>query len=264
MRTVFLQLCMLLMALTTLTAAAGTKDYILGAGDVVKITVFDSPDLTTEARIADGGKIRFPLVGEVVIGGLSANAAEAHIAELLKSNNAVLKPNVNLNVIQYHSQQVSVIGQVNRPGRYPIDGPSKVSDMLAAAGGIGQLGADMLTLTRSENGTPKRIEINQLAAFERGDMKLDIPVEGGDVIFVPRAAMFYIHGEVQRPGQFRIEPNMTVAQALSVGGGVTQRGTTRGIKLTRRNENAELESRKVKMDELLRPDDVLYVNESLF
>ena len=89
-------------------------------------------------------------------------------------------------------------------------------------------------------------------------------VKAGDIVIVPRADMFYIYGEVKSPGRNRLEANMTVMQALSVAGGLTERGTERGIRVKRRNSEGEIKEIKVELTDLLQPDDVVYVKESLF
>jgi polysaccharide biosynthesis/export protein len=243
--------------------AAG-KDYVLGPGDVVKITLFEHADMTTEARLSESGKIRFPLIGEVALGGLSVSQAEEQIAEQLKSGRFVLKPQVNLLVTQFRGQQVSVLGHVNRPGRFPIEGPTRLSDVVAIAGGIGPLGGDIITLTRTQGGKVQRKEINQVEAFQSGESALDMPIQNGDVVFVGRAPQAYVHGEVQRPGSFRVEAEMTVMQALSLGGGVTAKGSESDIKLTRRDAKGALVTTTVKPADRVRPDDVIYVNQAQF
>jgi polysaccharide biosynthesis/export protein len=253
-----------LLAVARVVGAQETPDYVLGPGDVLRITVFEHQDMTTEARVSESGKIRFPLVGEVVLGGLTVNAAEARLAESLRSGGFLLKPQVNLLVTQFRSKQVSVLGQVNRPGRYPIDSALKLSDALALAGGVAVTGADFVTLTRGSGGTSKRMEISQDAAFHSGDLSLDVPVESGDVIFVSRAPQFYIHGEVQRPGTFRLEPGMTVNQALAAGGGVTPRGSERYVKITRKDRGGKSNVINAKLADPVQEDDTIFVNSAMF
>lgn len=247
------------------TAFAAKPDYSLGAGDSVRITVYDHPDLTTEARVSDGGRITFPLIGQLSLDGLTTGQAEARIAELLKSGGYVLKPQVNVLISSYRSQQISVLGQVNRPGRYPIEGASKLSDFLALAGGITPNGADNLILVRIRDGKTTRTEINQLNLFQFASGEKDRVLENDDVLFVPRAPQFYIYGEVQRPGQFRLEDRMTVMQGLSVGGGLTARGTERGIRISRRDpQSGKLKTEPASLSDMLQPDDVIYISESWF
>lgn len=265
MKRLFAHLVLLLLALAL--AAPGMaqerKNYLLGGGDIVRISVFQNPDMTTEVRVAENGAISFPLIGQVAVGGLTARHAESLIAELLRSGGFVVDPQVSLLVVQMRSQQVSVLGQVNRPGKHPIEQASRLSDMLAIAGGVGQGGGDEITLLRLRNGVMTRQDIDLVALF-RGDATLDVDVEGGDVLYVPRAPLFYIYGEVQRPGVFRLEKKMTVMQALSVGGGLTLRGTERGVKINRRGADGVVKTQDVTLNELVQPDDVINVRESLF
>lgn len=259
--------CLLaLLLLATSSTRAQVKDFPLGPGDVVRVSVFQSPDLTTETRISESGVITFPLLGEVRIAGLSTSAAEQRIAQRLKEGGFILQPQVNLTVVQFRSIQVSVLGLVNRPGRFPVEGaPYKVTDVLALAGGISQLGADVVTLITWRTGREQRIEIDIPAILSGGDLTKDLQVANGDIIHVPRAPMFYIYGEVQRPGQYRIEKNMTLLQALATGGGLTPRGTERGIKVQRRlAPGGQVEELKPSMSEAVMADDVVYVRESLF
>ena len=263
-RLVLIGLVILLFSIGGNAQSADSRDYVLGAGDVVRITVFEHPDMATEARISESGKVRFPLIGEVSLGGLSVSGAEMRIAEQLRTGGYVKRPEVSIIVTQFKGQQVSVLGQVNRPGRYPIDGPTKLSDLLAIAGGVALGGADQIILTRKVNGKLSRTEVNQVAAFQSGELSLDVPIESGDVIFVGRAPQFYIHGEVQRPGSFRLESNMSVAQALAIGGGVTARGSEREIRLTRRDLSGKPATTSAKINDLVLPDDVLVVGSAQF
>ena len=176
----------------------------------------------------------------------------------------VKSPQVNLIVTLLQSQQVSVLGQVSRPGRYPVDGRRSVLDMLALAGGIGPDGGDVVTLIRKRDGKVVKNNIDIVELFRRGDMVEDFDLAGGDVLFVERAPRFYIYGEVQRPGPVRLERQMTVLQALSAGGGLTPRGTERGIRVKRRDASGKIEVLESKQDDLVQVDDVIYVKESIF
>lgn len=265
MKRLFAQVLLLLLpiAFAMPVAAAERKNYLLGEGDIVRIAVFQNPDMNVETRVAENGTISFPLIGEVVVGGLTARLAEARIAERLRTDGFVRDPQVSLLVTQMRSQQVSVLGQVNRPGKHPIEQSSRLSDILSIAGGTAPTGADEVTLLRTRNGTTTRQDID-LAALFRGDSSLNVEIEGGDVLYVARAPVFYIYGEVQRPGAFRLEKNMTVMQALSVGGGLTLRGTARDITINRRGSDGQVHALEAPLADTLQADDVVYVRESLF
>lgn len=329
-------------------AADAKRDYVLGAGDMVRISVYGSPDLTTETRITTAGSLTFPLLGEVAVGGITAGEAEKKIATLLEQGGFLKQPQINLVVLQFQSQMVSILGDVLKPGRYSLDRASSLTDVLALAGGANSNGSEIVTVTSVRDGksekreydlrewfdrgqlshnptihgddivyvnarevsvlgqvnrpgkysvmsgvrnvgdflsmaggvapngadtiivslqrdgktTKQEIDIDQL--FRNGDTASNIELRGGDMIYVPRAPQFYIYGEVQRPGTFRLERGMTVAQALSVGGGLTVRGTERGIRIKRRDTSGAVQTIHPQSADPLQADDVIQIQESLF
>jgi polysaccharide export outer membrane protein len=246
-------------------AADGAGDYLIGSGDVIRISVFQNPELAMETRVGDSGTITFPLIGPLAIGGLTVHAAEQRIASLLRDGGYVVQPQVNILLVQVRGSQVAVLGLVGRPGRYPLETTNtKLSDMLATAGGIVPAGADTLVLTGMRDGKPMRKEIDIPTMFQRGDFSQDILLRGGDIIYVDRAPLFYIYGEVQRPGSYRIERGMTVRHALAQAGGVSLRGTERGLRLYRRDTEGRTVLTEPDHDAAVRPDDVLHIRESLF
>lgn len=247
------------MFFTTLAQAA---DNPLGTGDMLRITIYGNADLTTETRVTSAGSISLPLIGDVQVGGISVSLAEKNIANLLDKGGFIKKPQVNIVVLQVSSQQISVLGEVLKPGRYPIDRPSTLIELLAMAGGANQNGADLVTVISQKNGNTIRQEYNWRDLL-RSEGK-DVALAAGDTLYIPRAQMFYIYGEVQRPGSFRLERDMTVAQALATGGGLTARGTEHGLRIKRRNEQGELDIISVKPSTLLKADDVLQIRESWF
>ncbi|WP_235189775.1 SLBB domain-containing protein [Methylotenera sp. L2L1] len=327
-----------------LVASAEEANYLLGPGDVLKIAVYNNPDLTLETRISEAGKVSFPLIGEVELAGITSSGAEKKIADLLESGGFVKQPQINILVVQFQSKMVSVLGSVYKPGRYPLDratnlvdllalvggatqdgsdivtivgksgkaeydlhnivfkgdgvqnvqlkggeivyvhardvsvmgqvnrpgkyavvgGVRTVADFLSVAGGANPSGSDTATVTTVRDGKINRFEVDIDSLFRTGDNDLNVPLMSGDSIYVPRAPMVYIYGEVQRPGSFRLERNMTVIQALAQGGGPTARGSQRNIKLHRRNVDGVIEKLSPAMTDALKQDDVLYVQESLF
>jgi len=255
---------MIAATLSLAAGLAGAADILLGPGDVVKASVYGSPDLAVETRVSESGTLTFPLLGEVQVGGLSTQQAEKKIGGLLEKGGYLKKAQVNLLITTLASQQVSVLGQVNRPGRYPVDGKRKVLDLLALAGGIGNEGGDMVTLVRNRDGQTTRETIDVVDMVRKGELNRDYEVNGGDIIFVERAPRAYITGEVQRPGPFRIERAMTVQQAISAGGGLSLRGTQRGLQVTRKDATGAVKTIDVKASDVLQPDDVVIVKESWF
>ncbi|MDT3706555.1 MAG: polysaccharide export protein EpsE [Thiobacillus sp.] len=252
------------LSLTAFSLPAAAMDYRLGSGDIVHVTVYDHPELLLDTRVDEQGKIDFPLIGAVMVAGQSASSAQRLIAEALERGGFIKKPQVNLIVKEYRSKQVSVLGQVNKPGKYPLDTTSTVSDLLAQAGGVTLEGADELTLIRNQDGKLQRTKIDTKSLFQDGQVDLNYQVIGGDVIFVPRASVFYIYGEVRKPGAFRLEKNMNVMKALSLGGGITPRGTQRGIQIRRKGADGKPVIVNAALIDPVREDDVVYVKESLF
>lgn len=237
----------------------------LGPGDGIRITVFQNPDLTTETRVSEGGTVTFPLVGEVAVGGRTPMEAGARITEQLKKGNFIKNPQVTVSLLQLRSRQVSVLGQVARPGRYPLDDTtSKLTDVLALAGGITPAGDESVTVMLTRNGTQERLQVDVARMYRSGDLSSNVEVQNGDTIYVQRAPVFYIYGEVQRAGAYRLEPNMSVMHALSLGGGLTQRGTERGLMVHRRLPDGTVQRLDARLTDTLQADDVIYVKESLF
>lgn len=243
---------------------AQASDAVLGPGDVLKISVYGNPDLTTEARVSDAGAITFPLLGPVAIGGMTAAEAEKKVAGQLVSGGFLKKAEVTILITQIQNQQISILGQVLRPGRYPIEGKRSIFDMLALAGGIAPDGGDTISLIRKRNGATTKEIIDVVGLVRSGELDTGVELGANDVIYVERAPRFYIYGEVQRPGPFRLERAMTVLQALSTGGGLTPRGTERGMVIKRRDANGKQQVIDAKQDDLVQADDVVYVKESLF
>jgi polysaccharide export outer membrane protein len=201
----------------------------------------------------------------VYLGGLTIAAAEKKIAGLLKDGGFLQQPQVNITLSQIRGNQVSVLGQVNRPGRYPLEtSKTRVSDILAIAGGATATGSDSIILTGVRNGQPFRKEIDIASMYLEDRRVEDVQVEGGDAIYVYRAPMYYIYGEVQRPGSYRVERNMTLMQAIAQGGGPTLRGTQKNIKIFRRSKDGKLEDLSLVPGSPILADDVLFVPESLF
>jgi polysaccharide export outer membrane protein len=140
----------------------------------------------------------------------------------------------------------------------------RVTDLLALAGGTAQGGADMLILTGTRNGQAIRLEIDLPTVFAANGRNQDVVIQNGDVLWVDRQPIVYIYGEVQRPGPMRLEREMTVMQALATGGGLTQRGTEKGIRVHRKGADGKVEIVTPQMNDRLREGDVVFVRESLF
>ena len=252
--------------------AVELSEYRLGAGDIIRVSVFQNPDFLNERRVSEAGVITLPLIGVVQIGGLSIPEAEKQVEDRLKQGGYLVRPQVSITPLQIKSHQVSVIGLVNKPGRYPLEVlNTRLSEAIAMAGGViqnvpvtGLNGSERVLITGMRKGNPFRSEVDLGEMFKNGSQDEDVVVENGDVIYVSRAPQYYIHGEVQRPGVYRLERNMTVRQALAQAGGITPRGSMNGPRIHRRDAKGKIEVLYPALDDVVRDDDTLFLRESYF
>ena len=242
----------LLLSALALPGLAQTPDK-LGPGDTVHVTVFQQPDLTTDARINETGSIAMPLVGVVKISGLSTSDAAKTIADALKEGQYLKTPQVAVALTTVRSRQVSMLGLILHPGRYPLEeSHSRLPDLIAAAGGIAAGGSEEVVVIRDG----KQQKVNALAK--------EFELKGGDTIYVDRAPVFYIYGEVMHSGAYPVKAGMTVMQAISIGGGITPRGSENRVKLRRVSPDGKTREYDATLIDQVKADDVIFVKESLF
>jgi polysaccharide export outer membrane protein len=241
-----------------------TPEYRLAAGDAIKVQVYQNPDLTLEARVSESGTIGYPFVGSVTVGGMSIGQAERVIAAALEQAKILKQPQVNIVLLQVRGNQVSVLGQVQRPGRFPLETTTmRVSDMLALAGGVNPQGDDTVVVSGIRNGQPFRKTVDIPSLFRADHSGDDVLLQPGDTLYVNKAPTFYIYGQAQRPGTYKIERGMTMQQALAEGGGPTSRGSER-LRLNRTRPDGTVVQVEPRLTDPVEPGDVLYVKESLF
>jgi polysaccharide export outer membrane protein len=246
-------------------ATAASPDYRLGPGDSIKVQVYQNPDLSVETRVSESGSVNYPLIGAVKLGGLSISDAEKRIEHALRTANILKQPQVNIVLQTVRGNQVSVLGQVQKPGRFPLETTNvRVSDMLAAAGGITPNGDDVLVVSGTRGGKPFRKTVDIPGLFQNTRGENDIVLAPGDTIYVEKAPLFYIYGEAQKPGPYKIERGMTVLQALAQGGGPTARGSANRLRLNRTGPDGKVVTIEPRMTDPVQPGDVLFVRESLF
>lgn len=249
----------------TLSALAqAASDYALGDGDLIKMTVYGHADLTTVSRIGEGGETILPLIGEVKLGGMKLVEAERRVAKLMEERGLINRPQVSIVVEEYRSQLVSVLGMVNKPGQYAIEGRTTLVDMVARAGGVGSEAGYTVNLIRTERGVTKMERLDLTRLLVEGDATVNAILMNGDVIYVPRMDVFYIYGEVQNPGAYRLEPDMAVMQGIALSGGLTARGSERGLSIRRKHAEGGFENADAEPTTRLMPNDVVYVKSSLF
>ena len=246
-------------------AQSDAAEYPLSAGDTIRIQVFQNPDLTIETRVAENGTITYPLIGALTVGGMATAAAEHKLADALQAGGFIQNPQVNITLLVVRGNQVSVLGQVGHPGRFPLDtANTRLSGMLANAGGTLGSGDDVVIVTGVRDGKPFRRQIDIPSIYLEDHAEDDILLQGGDTLYVHRAPMFFIYGEAQRPGSYRVEREMTVRQALATGGGPTPRGSDQRLRIQRKSKQGVIEEITPQLNDPVLSNDVIYVRENLF
>jgi polysaccharide biosynthesis/export protein len=246
--------------------AAQPPLLLIGPGDQVKIDVFGNPDLTTTINVADDGSIRMPLAGVVTVSGQSPPEAARRIEEALKSGQFLINPQVTLTVVQSLSYRVSVLGEVAKPGRYPIESHATVLDMIALAGGITEKGSDRIYILRTDSsGVRQRIpvEMGGIVASQGASSASIETLQAGDTLVVPKGT-FLITGQVALPGEYRIEGDMILFEAIARAGGVTPLGSSSRVEVRRRGPNDQIVEVKSKKNLRIEPGDMIRVKERIF
>jgi len=245
--------------------AKADDSYHLGEGDVVRLTVFQRPDLSTQARLGANGRIYVPGGGRLDIGGMTIPEAESKIAQLLAHAGGVPNPQVDLQVGTFASQKVSVFGYVKANGSYALDRPMHVSEILALAGGILPEGSEHVILVREgSDGPDTRTVIDMRDILDGSDTSADALVKAGDIINVPRAPRVYVYGAVNHPGPYVLEDGMTALQVISLAGGLSPTGSDSRLEVVRNGKDKKAQSLKVSLQDKLQAEDTLIVHESIF
>lgn len=233
---------MLLLAAQALAQAPEHPNYVIGPDDLLTVTVFNEAQLSGRFRVENDGQFSYPFLGRVMAGGKTA----ADVASQLRSRLAegyLRNPQVTVEVDQFRSQSVFVQGEVRNPGKYVLSGAVTLLEALAQAGSTtSSAGSEVLILHPKAGaaGTPSdpsqadaEVQRVNLRDIESGRLSRNVTIRDGDTIIVQKAERFFVLGMVRNPGSYVLEPNMTVLQAVSVAGGVTERGSSRRLRVTR-------------------------------
>ena len=234
----------------------------LGPGDLVEMTVYNIPELTTKTRVSSSGDLYCPLIGYMHVSGLTAEEAQSAIEKRL--SDFVKNPHVSLFVSEYASEGASVLGEVVHPGVYPVLGQQHLFDLLSAAGGLSDKAGRSLTVThRSAPNQPETIELPRNLA---DNSETNVPVFPGDTIIVRKTDIVYVVGDVLRPsGVLMDSGGLTVLQALALAGGTGRTAKLNGAKLLRKSHDGTTEV-QVDLKKMLQakiPDLPLQANDIL-
>ena len=268
-------LILLIMAALQVTpAAAGdSRLYIVGPNDVLAVSVFNQPQLSGKFAIEADGTLAFPLLGRVAAGGLSVRAVEDKLKQGLSAG-FLADPQVSVTVDQYRSQQIFVMGEVRQPGSLQFTGSMTLIEALARAGSTTERAGMEAVIVRApaagaagSSGTSDApsgdtIRVN-LQNLQNGVLTQNVALRAGDTVSVPRADTVFVTGQVKTPGEYVIRRLTTVRQALALAGGVTDRGSTRRIKIMRIVEGKEVEM-SVDLRATVQPGDTIVVYDRFF
>lgn len=227
-------------------------DYILGAGDLITITVFESAELNTETRISSRGDVSMPLLGRVHIEGLPASEAEKKIEDALVRD-YMHTAHVSLFVKERMNQHITLVGAVQQPGTFETQSRKRLLEVLAFAGGLSATAGDTAYVTRKDkNGPDNRVYLVDLdALLTQGRMDMNMLIQGGDVIFVPQGDMIQVDGAVRRPGSFKIDGAMTIDSAIASAGGLAVYADEEDIKLIRKSKDGKREIVQLSMENII-------------
>lgn len=195
-------------------------DYLLGPGDLVEIRVLETEDLNATVRVSSRGFISLPLLDEVMVKGLSAYEAEELIERLYKKK-YIKNPHVSLFLKEQVSQRITLVGQVKKPGTYDHLAKQRLLGVLALAGGLTDKANTIIRVQRTGSSPDtKNVYIIDMDKLVReGNVELNIPILGGDVIFIPEAGTFFVDGAVRKPGSYPLKSKMILQEAILAAGG---------------------------------------------
>jgi polysaccharide export outer membrane protein len=253
-----------------LTASA----YTLGPEDVLRITVYDHPDLSQEVTVTPDGSFPYPLLGHFQAAGLTAQELEQQLARRL-ADGYLVKPQLTVAITQYRNRHVYVLGAVRNPGVYPLPHSATLLELISRAGGIvpeagwhvmlirpaeGMNGNKDTAPAGQENTVALHIDLEKLLA---GQLTRPVSIASGDTVYVPPGGYFFVSGQVARPGRYRLERGMTVEKAVVIAGGFTRFASQNRLRV-KRVVAGQQEEFQAQPDDYLEVEDVLIVPASIF
>lgn len=256
----------LLLGLGIIVPQSVAQDYMVGTSDILAVTVYDNDDLNTVARVSSEGTIIMPLIGRVPVSGMKVSEVVRQITAMY-ADGYLIEPQVTVFVQEYRSSKATVLGEVNEPGLHELQGHISFLEVISKAGGFTNQAGSVATVKRQRMGQgedPAVITIDLKKLVELGDLSLDIPISNGDRIYVKKAPVFYVSGEVQKPDAYKLDRGTTIIKAITLAGGFTDKAAPTKVKIVRKVNDREEVSERVKMDALVLPEDVIVVPQSFF
>jgi polysaccharide biosynthesis/export protein len=241
----------------------------IGPGDLLEVTVFDTPELSGKVRVSNTGDVTFPLVGAMHVSGLKTDEMQSLLAKKLMDGQFVKEPQVSVFMAEYATAGVSVVGEVKKPGIYPTLGNHRLLDYISLAEGLTPMASTQVTITKRGSGAPVTITMPSLQSPSADQNPEILP---GDTIFVAKAGIVYVVGEVSKPGGFALDhdQHLTVLQAVALAQGVNFTADKKHARIVRKTpagpQEIPLDLSKVlaahAQDLVLQNDDILFVPSS--
>jgi polysaccharide biosynthesis/export protein len=256
--------------LAAVRPAFGQTDYRIGAQDVLNITVFGEAELSGKYTVEQDGTFTFPLVGRVKAGGVTLREFEQVLKKHL-ADGFLRNPQVSIAIETYRSQRILVMGEVRSPGEYLLSSDMTLLASLARAGGTTPAASREAVIVRSrrvagngEGGSADAEIIKiDLGDLQSGNTALNITLQDGDTVNVPKAQSVFVSGQVKLPGAYAVEPGTTVLQVLSLAGGLTERGADSRVRIQRMIKG-KLKEVKAKLTDPVQPGDTIIVPQKFF
>ena len=262
--TIVLALLLLSVFLLGETLASDAPSYRIGEGDLLLIKVYDMDDLTTTVRVDADGQIGFPLIGQVNVDGLTIQQARDKISAKL-ADGYLVNPQVSVLIQEYRSNKVVIIGEVVRPGLYELQGTMNLLELISRAGGLTKDAGNMVTIHHEKPVDGKtEIKLDLADLMGKKSSTVDVALVNNDNVFVEKAGLVYVTGEVGKPDAYKIQEGTTVIKAITMAGGFSKLAAKNKVKLVRTVDGKEKTIEKVSMNEIVQPDDVIVVPESFF
>ncbi|WP_028586098.1 SLBB domain-containing protein [Desulfogranum mediterraneum] len=262
-----LLICILAVFLLLPSGPAAANDYVVSFEDVLDISVYDHPEMTTTVRVDGNGNVVLPLINGVHVEGLSVSKVAETITGLL-SGDYIINPQVNVFVKQFREQKASVLGQVVKPGLYELRPRTTLLELISQAGGLTVEAGEGAVVKREARGSgdtaPQEVVVDLDRLVEQGDISLNLQILDGDKIFIDKAGVFYVTGEVRNPNSYKYKDRLTVIKAIAMAGGFSDTASTGSVNIVRKQDGKEKVLNKVDLDELVQPEDVIVVPESFF
>lgn len=247
-------------------SSASEAPALIGAGDLLNVSIFGVPDYVQEVRVDDSGQVTLPFIGEVKLAGMSVSDAEILVAKRLADRGMFKDPQVNIVQKEYIAQNATILGEVQKPGLYPVTGKRTLFDMISAAGGASTKAGDTAVITH--RGHPDTPETVHLTYDANGLQNSNVPISAGDTIVISKAGIVYVVGDVRVPTGVILEnPNLTVLKALAMAQGTNPTAAQDKSRIIRHTATGQDEipvplkkilSAKAPDPPLL-PDDILFI-----